>query len=124
MARRRPVLLRARGLDRTEAAVGDSGAAAGGTGDVGARAGRGPVGTGRPSDGPAGGSGSRRRRPAGAAAAAAALNERHPPPARERAGGPRQGATGAGSAVLLTNAIFRLSGDHDGTLIVPCPPKT
>src|SRR5262245_5240029 len=23
---------------------------------------------------------------------------------------------------LLTNAIFLLSGDHDGTLIVPCPP--
>ena len=25
-------------------------------------------------------------------------------------------------SVLLTNAIFLLSGDHDGTLIVPCPP--
>lgn len=23
---------------------------------------------------------------------------------------------------LLTNAICLLSGDHDGTLIVPCPP--
>lgn len=27
-------------------------------------------------------------------------------------------------AVLLTNAIRRESGDHDGTLIVPCPPYT
>ena len=25
-------------------------------------------------------------------------------------------------SVLLTNASFLLSGDHDGTLIVPCPP--
>jgi hypothetical protein len=25
-------------------------------------------------------------------------------------------------AVLLTKASFLLSGDHDGTLIVPCPP--
>src|SRR5437773_1508430 len=27
-------------------------------------------------------------------------------------------------SVLLTNASRRLSGDHDGTLIVPCPPYT
>lgn len=26
--------------------------------------------------------------------------------------------------VLLTNAIRVLSGAHDGTLIVPCPPNT
>jgi hypothetical protein len=23
---------------------------------------------------------------------------------------------------LLTNAMYRLSGDHEGTLMVPCPP--
>src|SRR5213593_1435048 len=27
-------------------------------------------------------------------------------------------------SVLLTNASRRLSGDQDGTLIVPCPPYT
>ena len=27
-------------------------------------------------------------------------------------------------AVLLTKAMRVPSGDHDGTLIVPCPPKT
>ena len=26
------------------------------------------------------------------------------------------------TAVLLTNASIVLSGDHEGTLIVPCPP--
>ena len=28
------------------------------------------------------------------------------------------------TSVLLTKASFVLSGDHDGTLIVPCPPYT
>jgi hypothetical protein len=35
-----------------------------------------------------------------------------------------QRATGAGSAVLLTKPMRLLSGDHDGTLIVPWPPNT
>jgi len=49
------------------------------------------------------------------------------PPQRRvsrRRGPPPYRATGAGSAVLLTNAMRVPSGDHDGTLIVPCPPKT
>ena len=29
-----------------------------------------------------------------------------------------------GSCVLLTKAMRLLSGDHDGTFIVPCPPYT
>ena len=29
---------------------------------------------------------------------------------------------GRHSPLLLTKAIIRPSGDHDGTLIVPCPP--
>jgi len=32
------------------------------------------------------------------------------------------GALDYGIAVLLTNASRFPSGDHDGTLIVPCPP--
>ena len=35
---------------------------------------------------------------------------------------PRAGAEVYGAAVLLTNANFFESGDHDGTLIVPWPP--
>jgi hypothetical protein len=44
-------------------------------------------------------------------------------PAREQSVGPRL-QCGAGKAVLLTKAIDVLSGDQDGTLMVPCPPYT
>ncbi len=36
---------------------------------------------------------------------------------------PRRAQCGAVSAVLLTKAMRLLSGDHDGTLIDPCPPN-
>ena len=68
------------------------------------------------------------RWPAGGAAArpapriAAERAKGRPAAARESAAATKQRQCGAGSAVLLTNAILLPSGDHDGTLIVPCPP--
>lgn len=37
---------------------------------------------------------------------------------------PQFGAVPHSMAVLLTNASILLSGDQEGTLIVPCPPYT
>ena len=38
------------------------------------------------------------------------------------AGGPNRASDYLMASVLLTNATIRLSGDHEGTLMVPCPP--
>ena len=40
------------------------------------------------------------------------------------AGRHRQNHSPLSPSVLLTKAIRVLSGDHEGTLIVPCPPNT